>query len=360
MGISNSQLKDLITSTLEDLPKQQFEVMWTNNDYEFCRIYQQDRMVIDGGTSIVRKVMLDHSGAAHYRRMYDTDTPAVSNVIKTITVPWTQLSTDYSWDKLEILRNKNSVKGFLSLMKVRRTDGLWSLADLIEERAWLTPTSATDDLYPYGVPYYLNMLNSGVTTAGFSGQTIRYQDATTGTICAGIDASTEAKWRNYADVYVNVNNDLLRKMRTACMVTKFKPPSFINSPGNDAIGKRRMYAGLEVNVALQDLASKNDDASTPKEMAGKILADTGGVVMFNRIPVQYITQLNDASYSPIYCIDFDKFIPYVQDGFWMEESEPMIEKSQHTTATVFLDGSHNNLCTNRKTCGFVLHTVTAA
>jgi len=95
-------------------------------------------------------------------------------------------------------------------------------------------------------------------------------------------------------------------------------------------------------------------------MAGKILADTGGVVMFNRIPVQYITQLDSASYSPIYCIDFDKFVPYVQDGFWMEESEPMIEKSQHTTATVFLDGSHNNLCTNRKTAGFVLHTVTAA
>jgi len=38
--------------------------------------------------------------------------------------------------------------------------------DLIEERFWKTPTSAADDLYPYGIPYYLNMLDADSTTAG--------------------------------------------------------------------------------------------------------------------------------------------------------------------------------------------------
>jgi len=28
--------------------------------------------------------------------------------------------------------------------------------------------------------------------------------------------------------------------------------------------------------------------------------------------------------------------------------------------TVFLDGSHNNLCVNRRTCGFVIHKAIAS
>ena len=134
MGVKDSELADLIALTLNNLPDQEFEVSWNNNDYEFSRIYQTERMVIDGGTNIERKVMLDHTGNARYRRSFDTDTPTVGDVMHTIIVPWTQIGTNYSWDKFEILRNK-SARGFIKLMKVRRIDGLWSLADLIEERA---------------------------------------------------------------------------------------------------------------------------------------------------------------------------------------------------------------------------------
>lgn len=355
MGIDNDQLLDLVATTLKDLPKQTFEVLWTNQDYEFCRIYQENRMQVDGGTSIQRNVMLDHSGNARYRKLFDTDQPNTANVQKQIDVPWTQISTDYSWDVLEIHRNRNSAKGYISLMTSRRTDGLWSLADLIEERAWKTPTSATDKLFPYGVPYYMNMLDAGSTTAGFSGRTIRYQDGSTGTACAGIDAATEDKWRNYAAVYTKVDNGLLRTLRRAILATRFRPPLFIDSPGQDEVGTRRMYAGLDVNVELQDLADKRDDNTQPKDLAGKNLIDVQGTCYFNKIPIMYIPQLDGVSYDPIYTVDFRKFVPYVQEGYWMEESKPMTDRLQHTSFTVYLDGSHNNLCLNRRTAGFVIH-----
>jgi len=131
MSVKNKDLADMIAITLNDLPSQEFEVAWDNQDYEFCRIYQNERMVIDGGPEIERKVMLNNTGNARYRRLFDTDTPAVGDVMHTIKVPWCQVGTNYSWDRLEILRNKNSAKGFIDLMKVRRVDGLWSLADLI-------------------------------------------------------------------------------------------------------------------------------------------------------------------------------------------------------------------------------------
>lgn len=368
MAVKNADLADLLATTLSDLPKQYFEVMWDNEDWEFCRIYQRERMEIDGGDSIKRKVMLDDSGNAKYRRLYDMDEPTVGDVMTTITVPWCQLSTNYSWDILEIKRNANSAKGFIRLMEVRRIDGLWSLAKLIEDRAWKAPQSSTDDLYPYGVPYYINHMDHGTTTDGLVGQTILYQDGSTGTVCAGIDSSTEPKWRNWAALYTAVDNALLRTFRKAILKSNIKPPIFINDPAQKRQGTKRVYCDSDTAVQLQDLADQRDDKHTGKELLGNIKMDDGGLVYINRIPVVYIPQLEgyttpqtgyETETAPIYCVDFRKFIPYVQDGYWMKESEPMTSRIQHTTFTVFLDGSHNNLVTNKRGCGFVIHKAIA-
>jgi len=371
MGVDNTALADLIATTLKDLPQSQFEVMWDDNNYEFCKIYQESRRTIDGGTSIQRNVILDRNGRAKYRRLYDTDSPQVDQNQHTINVPWTQIGTNYSWDVLEILRNKSSAKGFINLLESRRTERMWDLAELIEERGWLTPTNAAETLHPYGIPYYINFLNDGVTAAGFSGQTIRYQDASTGTTCAGIDASVESKWRSYADTYTNVDNSVLRKLRSAVRRTRFRPASFVPQPGQDAVGSPiKFYANDNVVTEFEDLSDKRDDNNTADDLAGKMLHNHNGVAVFNRIPFVYINQLDGLQVTggqqtvntpdPIYCVDWSKLQPVVQDGYWMEEGEPMIDRGQHTTFTVFLDGSHNNLCINRRTAGFVLHKALVA
>ena len=366
MGVNNDALSDLIKTTLKDLPKSQFEIMWDSQNYEFCRIYQRNRRTVDGGTSIQRNVLLDRNGRARYRNLYDTDNPVVDNNQHTIDVPWTQLSVDYSWDVVELLRNRNSSKGFISLIESRRAERMWDLAELIEERGWQTPPSATNKKYPYGIPYYINYLDNGATAGGFNGKTIRYGDGTTGTICAGIDAGTESKWRNYADVYTRVDNALLRKLRQAVRRTRFRPAPIAITPGDDKVGNPiKMYANDAVTTELEDLGDKRDDNNAPKELAGKMLHDYDGSVYFNRMPVVYIPQLDGVTVSdgssadfapdPIYCVDWTKLQPVVQDGYWMEEGDPITDRGQHTTFSVFLDGSHNNLCINRRTAGFVLH-----
>ncbi|MHC5059303.1 MAG: hypothetical protein ACYTKD_32010, partial [Planctomycetota bacterium] len=62
MGVDNTALADLLATTLKDLPKGQFEVMWDSQNYEFNNIYQKHRRRVDGGTSIQRNVMLDRNG----------------------------------------------------------------------------------------------------------------------------------------------------------------------------------------------------------------------------------------------------------------------------------------------------------
>lgn len=366
MAVDNDKLADLIATTLKDLPQGQFEVMWDSQHYEFCQIYQQHRRQIDGGTSIQRNVVLDRNGRAKYRRLYDTDHPAVDNNQQTINVPWTQIGTDYSWDVVEILRNRASTKGFINLLESRRTERMWDLAELIEDRGWATPTSPTDTLYPYGIPYYVNFLDAGSTVGGFHGKTVRFQNGQTGTVVAGIDGETEPKWRNYADVYNKVDNALLRTLRSAVRRTRFRPAPFVPRPGQDGPGNPiKLYANDQIVTELEDLGDKRDDNNQPKELAGQNLHNYDGTVYFNRMPVVYIPQLdgytvddgggNPFEPDPIFCVDWSKLQPIVQDGYWMEESRPMVDRGQHTTFTVFLDGSHNNLCINRRTAGFVIH-----
>ncbi len=363
MSVKASELADFLASTLSDYPKNTFNVAWDNNVYEACRVYQEERYVVDGGTDIKRKVQLSTSGAAKYRRYYDVDNPTVADTMKTITVPWTRLSTDYSWDDLELLQNiKSSVKGYLRLMTEKRVDALHDLANLIEERFWKTPTNSSDELYPYGVPYYINMLNADVTAAGFSGKTIRFQDGTTSTTCAGIDADAEEKWRNYAFTYSAIDNELLKKLRFAFIETSFKAPLFVTDPDEVRKSPKRFYTDHANVASLQDLADAKDDNHSGKDVLGNIMMDSGGLVFINRYPVVPIKQLNDATdivtsdtTSPIYFVDFEQFIPVVHDGYWMEEKEPMWSRDQHTTFTIYIDGAHNNLCKNRRGVGFVGH-----
>jgi len=364
MGVDFDALADVIKTTLDDLPQGQYEVMWDEQWYEFCSIYSENRRDVDGGKAIVRNVVLDETGAADYRRPFDTDNPTVENIHQQITVPWTQVGTNYSWDLAEILMNKRSPKGFIKMIESRKMERLWGFANILEDRGWKTPTSATDNKYPYGVPYYLNMLNTGTTTAGFNGQTITYQDASTGTTCAGIDASTEAKWRNYAAVYTTVDNSLLKTLRLACMLTNFRPPVGvgIKPPGKDRIGSPiRLYVNSDVAVEMQELADSRDDNNTPRDLVGKMLVpseDVKYVAHFSKRPIVYVSQLNGVTYSPIYCVDWTKIIPVVLEGGWMVESKVHNHGLQHTAFTVYTDAYHNNLCINRRTAGFVVHTAT--
>jgi hypothetical protein len=169
---------------------------------------------------------------------------------------------------------------------------MWDLAELIEERGWLTPTSATDKLYPYGIPYYINFLDNGSTTGGFNGKTVRYTNGTTGTIVAGIDGPWSRKWRNYADIYTKVDNSLLRKLRGRSPHPLPPGPERQARQGQGRLADQAVRERRRVVTELEDLADKRDDNNTPNDLAGKMLHNFDGTVYFNRMPVVYIPQLD--------------------------------------------------------------------
>jgi hypothetical protein len=361
-GISNSDLLDLTRTTLANLPDMQFEVPLDFQRYPVCNMwFNREKKQVDSGTSIERNIMLDTSGNARFVRLYQKTPINVTDVQKKITAPWVQVQTHYSIERREALRNRTPAR-YVSLIQSRRTDATLDLADLLERKAWETPISASDDLNPRGVPYWLSLRNDGNSGQGFDGQTIRYAGGTTSTEKAGLDGSLAAntKWRNYAATYTAINADFVKRMRRAFHATNFRSPMLVK---DIETGRNRyyIYMGLDNLTDYEDLATKQNDN------LGRDLDPFHGMTTFRRVPIEYTPVLddftildggdNDFKPSPIFAINHDKFFPIVLEGDFMRESEPMIDVEQHNVQTVFTDSSFQFFCNNVREAGFVMHKV---
>jgi len=361
MGYRPEDIADLLATTLADLPDQELEYALDHQEYFFANLFRTKNIKIDGGTSIQRKVSFDTSGNARYREMYDTDEPKFGDSIQTIDVHWALVGTNASWDEFEIIQQKNSTKGYVNLVQTRRDKAIIDLADLIEEKMVSVPDSSTDRKHPFTLPYYLRVLTTAGainTTAGFNGATVTFGDATTSTICAGIDAASESKWRNWAAPYTAINNTFLKRYRQAGIKTKFRPPMMLDTPlMKERAAKMMCIAGTDTVLDIMELVDKKDDnhTSTGKEALGGLLVVNGDLVRLNRVPVIPVDTLDNADYDPIYTFDLSYFIPVVHDGYWMKTTPPMVDRRQHTTFTSFQDGAHNILVENIRKCGHVLH-----
>jgi hypothetical protein len=347
-GVSNSDLIDLQKTTLQNLPKQEFEVALTQQEYHVInKWFPKDKQQLDSGTSIERNIILDPQGNAQHVRLFQKLTSNVPENQKKVTAPWCQVTSSYAMERREILRNRKPA-AYISLLKSRRVTAAVALANLLEDRAFRTPDSSDDDLNPRGIPYHLTKVDSGVESAGdFIGKTVRYGDGTTTTTKAGISAANNANWRNYAFTYSSVNRELIKRMSRAFYATQFKSPILAKDLKDGPLSNFRIYVPLNVLVDLED------QAQTANENLGPDLLPFHGVTAFKRIPLLHTPQLNADADQPIYAANHDKFYPYILEGDWMREDEPMNDVEQPDTFTTRMSGSYQYFCGNLRLAGFV-------
>lgn len=361
-GVSNSQLIDLQRTTLANLPKMDFEVALTYQDYEVINNwFQKEKIQEESGTSIERNILLDNSGNARHVRLYQKSSVNVADVQRKVTAPWVQVQSQYSIERREALRNRKPA-AYISLLKSRRLDAALALADLLEERAWKTPESTTDDINPRGLQYWLSRrmesgdsgYNAAIDVDGFSGRRIIYGDGTEVlTDKAGINPTAEAKWRNYAAIWSGtVDNTFTTNLRKAFHATHFKSPLIATDMKQGPLSKFRLYMGLDTISAFEDFVAKENDN------IGSDLAKWHGVTTFKRVPLVYTAQLDGDDYDPIYGVNHSKFFPIVQSGDWMRESEPMTDVEMHNVITTFVDGSYQFFSSNVREAGFVFSSTT--
>jgi hypothetical protein len=361
-GISNDDLIDLTRTTLENLPDLEFETALDFQRYPVCNIwFSKEKKQVDSGTAISRRILLDTSGNARHVRLYQKTAINVANVQHIITAPWVQAQTYWSIERRESLRNRAAAR-FVELVKSRRIDATLDQADLFERRGWSAPASASDDLNPYGLPYWISMLDNSESTAGaFNGDTVRYTGGTTSTTKGGIDAATETKWANWAASYTAINADFVKRLRKAFHATNFQSPTYVKDLMEGYNSNFRLYMNLDTLTEYEDLVTNQNDN------LGKDLDPFHGNTTFKRVPIIYTPQLDaytpgnsSTSCDPVFGVNHSKFFPIVMDGDWMREDEPMRDVENNNVITTFIDSSYQFFCKNVRQGGFVLHKVLAA
>lgn len=357
-GIQNSDLIDLQRTTLENLPSLDFEVALNYQEYNVVNEwFKTDKIQLESGTSIVRNIMLDNSGNAKHVRLYQKTAINVGDVQNRITAPWVQVQSHYSIERREALRNRKPAM-YIDLLKSRRLDGMLALADLLEQRAWISPENSSDDLNPRGIPYHLSKLipsnganyDAAIDVIGdFSGRRVQFNDGTVQiNDKGGLNPTTLKKWRNWADNYTAIDGDFVKRMRKAFHATNFKSPMLAKDMKEGATSKFRIYMGLANLTEFEDLTTKAN------ENLGSDLDKFHGVTTFRRVPILYTPQIDKDADGVIYGINHAKFFPMVLDGDWMREGEPMMDVELHNVITTFIDGSYQFFDTNVRESGFVL------
>ena len=366
-GVSNAALLDLTRTTLTNLPDMEFETALEYQNYPVCnQWFKEDKVELESGTSIERNIVLDTSGNARHVRLYQKTPINVADTQQKITAPWVQVQTHWSIERREALRNRRPA-AYINLLKSRRQDSMLDLANLLEDRAWSTPSSADDDLNPRGLPYYLSMREDDVAqstdSGGFEAYRVRFTNGTSSASKAGINGSTaaNAKWKNYAAVYTNIDAEFVKRMRRAFHATSFVPPMLVRDLTQGPASKFRIYMDLDTLTEYEDLTTQSN------ENLGADLDPFHNLTTFRRVPIIYTPQLDGFTVlgggvnqtsntpAPVFAVNHNYFHPFVQEGDWLREDDPMTDQEQHNVFTTFVDSSYQFFCKNCRAAGFVLH-----
>ena len=363
-SLSNDILKDLLKVTLEQHPWDgKFETLQKYHDYPICNIwFATDKIIFDGGTSIVRNVQITESGAAKFTRPYTPEEPSVADVQARLRAEWTQITVNYSISRQEMMRNRSKPK-LIALTESRRIDAMMDTANLLEAAAWVSPTSVTDDLNPNGIPMWITPIKTG-QTYGHVGENPYYSGGVQAATCGGIDASSSdySRWRNYADRWDaadahdgTIGAEDVTKITRMLRRLHFSSPTFVKDVDDGPYKDLRLYTGEKHIESLEERARKQNDQLGPD--VGRY---AGGTVIKN-LPVKWIEVLDysadiDTTY-PLYAINHAYWKPFVMEGDYLRETGPMNSVGQHDVFTTFVDMQFNFICTNRQKAGGIISSV---
>jgi hypothetical protein len=289
---------------------------------------------LNSGTAIQRSLVVDHSGAARNVGLYNQDNVNVGDVMKTISVPWRHSTTDFAFDRREISMNREPSR-INNLFKVRRIDGMTSLAELMESNWFGHCPESGDEETPYGFFYWLAYNAS----TGFNGG----DDNVTGGP-GGLASATYPRWKNWTAAYTAVTKaDLIALMRRGYHNVGFKPP-VRGTPTLRRGGPRHEFLlNLDTLMDIEELGEAQN------ENLGKDIASMDGKMVFRGAPLTYVPYLDKYSTSdPILGIDWSTFMTYCLRGEYLRESRPEKAPHQHNVMQVFIDITWQTLCINRR------------
>ena len=232
----------------------------------------------------------------------------------------------------------------VSLLQTSRVDAMTDLAELMETNFWSKPSSASDELSPFGVPSWV-VYNSA--SDGFTGGN---PAAFPQTGAGNLDSDVYTRFKNWSYNYSRIDKaDLIRGWREAATKTEFHPPvegSFSNMGNNYGY-----FTNYTVLGQLEELLeSQNSNL-------GSDIASQDGATKFRRSPVVWVPWmdnnaaglLSDAGVTdPIYGLNFSVFRVAFLSGEYMRTTKVQPHPLHHRQLVQYTDCTYNFFVNDRR------------
>jgi len=346
MAIQAANIQDLVTTTLKNLGR----AKWTDNSSDLRRttamkmLVNKSKMDMIAGEGGYEFQFNRSTGVGNTFRFVGLGAPDIvdiTNHMGTGTIPWRHMTWNWAYDYREPLFNSGASR-IVELIKTRRIAATGAAIIGTETAMWRAP-AATDDTSIYGIPYWIVKSNTAATFAnndGFNGL------APSGyTMVAGINPTTDTRWRNYATQYTNVSkDDFIRKARRMAEYTNFTP-LVDNTPTYDQGDKCEYYTNYNLYGTLVEILESQN------ENLGIDIAPYEGKPTFNRTKINNIPELDRDTTNPFYQIPWGVFRMKGMSGSWMKETFIPNKSDQHTISIYHTDCTLNTLCYDRRQCG---------
>ena len=333
---------DLVTTTLRNLEK----ITWADIVVDLQRhialpqILKKKRVSFGSGYGMQFNVRLFSNHAARNTKLNEVDNPPTADTQATGNVPWRHAETHWAIEERVVAMNKAPSR-LVDLLQTSRVDAMTDLAELMESNFWGKPDSSSDELKPYGIPYWI-VAGSAASAFAFNG------GAPSGfTTVGGIDPAVHTRFKNGSVQYTTVSkSDLIRKWREAATKCDFRPP--VDGPFSNAGPPQwGFYTDYEVISKLEEvLESQNDNL-------GNDIDSKQGAVSFRRVPVEWVPYFDQNSgtvdtTNPIYGIDWGTFKVAFLSGEYLRETKVAPHPLHHRTLTQYYDLSYNFCCNDRR------------
>jgi hypothetical protein len=284
-----------------------------------------------GGETWDFQAQTDHNYSARAVGLFETDGSSVTDTMVTGSVAPRHVNAHYIYDQKEPAFQRGGTK-IVDLIKTRYTGMMVSLYEKLEEFLWGKPTTSSDNKTPYGIEYWI-VKNA---TEGFNGGNPSGFSAGR----AGISTGDVARWANYTAQYVAISRqDLVRKMRRASRLTKFRSPVSHAEPTLGAM-RNGIYTNDSVIGILEEILEENNMS------LGNDLNSKDGRTVFKGTPLTYAPYLDNDTQNPIYMLDWKWLAVGVLSGWQNQLTKPYMVPGKHLVRRVDVDLTMQMICTN--------------
>ena len=344
MAYQADDYADLITTTLRHLERTTWADIVVDNQRHIAmpQILKKKKVEFGSGYGHQFNVRFFSNNAARNVKLNEVDNPTTADTQATGNVPWRHTETHWALEERIISMNRAPSR-LVSLLQTSRVDAMTDLAELMESNFWSKPSSASDELSPFGIPSWIVY----TSPAGFTGGN---PSAFPQTGAGSIDSDVHARWKNWSANWSAVSKaDLIRKWREASTKTEFRPP--VDGPFNNMGGDYGYYTNYNVLGQLEEvLDGQNDNL-------GVDLDSMGGRTTFRRVPVIWVpwfdnnaTKLSsDAGVTdPVYGICWRSFKVAFLSGEYLKTTKVAPHPLHHRTLTQYTDLTYQFFATDRR------------